>query len=214
MNLDFWHQKWEKNEIGFHESKPNTLLVAHFNALKLIEGSRIFLPLCGKTVDIAWLLTKGYRVVGVELSRLAIEQLFLELSVAPEITKIDDIYHYSANNIDIFVGDIFEVSSELIGSVDAIYDRAALVALPATIRKKYTTHLLEIADAAKQLLITFEYDQSLMDGPPFSLNRDELNQHYKAAYKVERLKSVSVPGGLKGICAATEHVWLLNPAMG
>lgn len=113
MNLDFWHQKWEKNEIGFHESKPNTLLVAHFNALKLIEGSRIFLPLCGKTVDIAWLLSKGYRVVGVELSRLAIEQLFLELSVAPEITKIDDIYHYSANNIDIFVGDIFEVSSEL-----------------------------------------------------------------------------------------------------
>lgn len=87
------------------------------------------------------------------------------------------------------------------------------MALPATIRKKYTTHLLEITGAAKQLLITFEYDQSLIDGPPFSLNSNEVNQHYKAAYEVERLQRVSVPSGLKGICAATEHVWLLNPAM-
>ncbi len=210
MNVDFWNQKWVKNEIGFHESSPNPLLVAYFKELKLVENSRIFLPLCGKTLDIAWLLSKGYRVAGAELSKLAIEQLFEGLGVEPEITEHGNVSLYSAKNIDIFVGDIFDLSRELIGRVDAIYDRAALVALPEEMRKKYTKHLLEITGIAEQLLITFEYDPSLMGGPPFSLNSEEVNQHYKGAYALTLLESISVPGGLKGICAATEHIWLLK----
>jgi len=210
MNVDFWNQKWKKNEIGFHESKPNPLLVSHFEKLKLVEGSRVFLPLCGKTLDIAWLLANGCRVVGAELSELAIEQLFIELGFDPVVTKLDNIARYSAENIDIFVGDIFELSSEIIGTVDAVYDRAALVALPEEMRKEYTKHLLEITSAARQLLITFEYDQSLIDGPPFSLNSDEVNRHYKGSYSLECIESLSVLGGLKGRCAATEHVWLLK----
>jgi thiopurine S-methyltransferase len=210
MNVDFWNQKWKKNEIGFHESKPNPLLVSYFEKLKLMEGSRVFLPLCGKTLDIAWLLSKGYRVAGAELSKLAIEQLFVDLGVEPVVTRLGNTSHYSAENIDIFVGDIFKLSSDVIGSVDAIYDRAALVALPEEMRNKYTKHLLEITGTARQLLITFEYDQSLIDGPPFSLNSDEVNRHYKGAYSLECIESLSVPGGLKGKCAATEHVWLLK----
>jgi len=210
MNVDFWNQKWKNNEIGFHESKPNPLLVLHFEKLKLAEGSRVFFPLCGKTLDIAWLLSKGYRVSGAELSKLAIEQLFIDLGIEPVVTRLGNTSHYSAENIDIFVGDIFELSSEVIGPVDAVYDRAALVALPEEMRKKYTRHLLEITGSAKQLLITFEYDQSLIDGPPFSINSDEVNRHYKGTYSLERIESLSVAGGLKGICAATEHVWLLK----
>ena len=210
MNVDFWNQKWEKNEIAFHESKPNPLLVAYFKELNLVEGSRVFLPLCGKTLDIAWLLSKGYRVAGAELSKLAIEQLFIELGVEPKITECGNVSRYSAKNIDIFVGDIFDLSSEVLGLVDAIYERAALVALPEEMRKKYTKHLLEITGTAQQLLITFEYDQSLMDGPPFSLNSDEVNRHYKDVYNLALLESISVPGGLKGICAAIENIWLLK----
>jgi len=210
MNGEFWHQKWAKNEIGFHESKPNPLLLSYFKKLKLIKGSRVFLPLCGKTLDIGWLLSKGYRVIGAELSRLAIEQLFVQLDVEPEITECGKSIHYSAKNIDIFVGDIFDLSSELIGVVDAVYDRAALVALPEDIRKRYSKHLLDITNAAEQLLITFEYDQSLMGGPPFSINSDEVNRRYKDAYDLSLLASKSVTGGLKGVCAATEHIWLLT----
>ncbi len=210
MNIDFWHQKWKKNEIGFHESKPNPLLVSFFKELKLVEGSRVFLPLCGKTLDIAWLLSNGYRVAGAELSQVAIEQLFMELGVEPEITRFGKVSRYSERGIDIFVGDFFELSSDVIGSVDAVYDRAALVALPEEMRKKYTKYLLEITGTAKQLLITFEYDQGLMDGPPFSLSSDEVNRHYKDAYNLKLLASVPVSGGLKGKCVATEHVWLLN----
>ncbi|OUR63666.1 thiopurine S-methyltransferase [Methylophaga sp. 42_25_T18] len=210
MNVDFWHQKWEKIEIGFHQSKPNLLLVANFNKLKLAEGSRVFLPLCGKTLDIGWLLSNGYHVVGAELSGLAIEQLFDELGLVPDITECGELILYRADKVDIFVGDIFDLSSELIGAVDAIYDRAALVALPEDMRKRYAKHLLEITDSAEQLLITFEYDQSLINGPPFSINSEEVNQHYNAAYNLLLIESKSVEGGLKGVCAATEHIWLLT----
>jgi thiopurine S-methyltransferase len=136
MDIDFWHQKWEKNEIAFHESKPNPVLVTYFKELKLVEDSRVFLPLCGKTLDIAWLLSKGYRVAGAELSKLAIEHLFIGLGLEPKISKFGNVSRYSATNIDIFVGDIFDLSHEVLGRVDAIYDRAALIALPKERRNR------------------------------------------------------------------------------
>jgi thiopurine S-methyltransferase len=210
MNIDFWKKTWEKNEIGFHESKPNPLLVAYFKELNLVEGSRVFLPLCGKTLDIAWLLSNGYQVTGAELSKLAVEQLFMGLGVEPKITHCGNSSRYSAKNIDIFVGDIFDLSSDVLGPVDAIYDRAALVALPEEMRTRYTKHMLQITGSTDQILITFEYDQNQMDGPPFSLNSEEINRHYIDSYGLELLESISVPGGLKGICAATESIWLLK----
>jgi thiopurine S-methyltransferase len=210
MDADFWHQKWEKNDIGFHNSEANPLLVRHFGALALARGSRVFLPLCGKTLDIAWLLAQGYRVAGAELSRLAIEQLFAGLGVEPEIARAGGLQRYSARNIDIFVGDLFALSGDLLGPVDAVYDRAALVALPATMRDRYTAHLMGITGRAPQLLISYTYDQSLLEGPPFSISNEEVYRHYDGEYELELLESVDVPGGLKGKCAATENVWLLK----
>lgn len=210
MEADFWRQKWEKGDIAFHLSEVNSLLVAHFDKLNLPSGSRVFLPLCGKTRDFAWLLANGYRVVGAELSEIAISELFSELGVQPEIVRFGNLAHYSAPNIDIFVGDIFDVSAEVLGPVDAIYDRAALVALPASMRKQYSAHLINVTAVAPQLLITFEYDQSLMDGPPFSISEEEVAQHYGDAYQLISLDSQNVAGGLKGKVAATERVWLLR----
>lgn len=210
MDAAFWHQKWEANEIGFHEGEANRLLVKYFNALSLAEGRRVFVPLCGKTLDIAWLLSNGFRVAGAELVESAIEQLFSDLGIEPEISEVGEVKRYSAKNIDIFVGDIFAVSSEILGSVDAIYDRAALVALPEEIRRRYTGHLMEISDRTPQLLLTFEYDQSVMDGPPFSISNEEVIQHYGDRYELTLMESIAIPGGLKGKCAATENVWLLR----
>ena len=210
MDAAFWHQKWEANEIGFHEGEANRLLVKYFDALCLAEGHRVFVPLCGKTLDIAWLLSNGFRVAGAELVESAIEQLFSDLGIEPEISEVGEVKRYSAKNIDIFVGDIFAVSSEILGSVDAIYDRAALVALPEEIRRRYTGHLMEISDRTPQLLLTFEYDQSVMDGPPFSISNEEVIQHYGDRYELTLMESIAIPGGLKGKCAATENVWLLK----
>ena len=209
METSYWQQKWEKNEIAFHQSEANPLLVKYFNELSLAKNSRVFLPLCGKTLDISWLLFNGYRVVGAELSKTAIEQLFTELDVEPKISVVGEMAHYSAKNIDIFVGDIFDLSSNMLGKVDAIYDRAALVALPEKIRSRYTTHLMEITGKAPQLLICYEHDQNLMECPPFSINKEEVNQHYKDKYDLTLIVTTDVTDGLKGH-AAKEHVWLLK----
>jgi thiopurine S-methyltransferase len=210
MEASFWQEKWEKNELGFHRSEANPLLVNHFQALALAQDSRVFLPLCGKTLDIAWLLSQGYRVAGAELIATAIEQLFAELGVDPEVASLGEVTHYSANNIDIYVGDIFNLSDTAMGPVDAVYDRAALVALPADMRTRYTAHIREITDSAPQLLINYEYDQSLMAGPPFSVSNEEVLQHYRKSYDLTLLASTEVEGGLKGICPAQENVWLLQ----
>jgi thiopurine S-methyltransferase len=210
MEANFWHDKWARGDIAFHQQQANPFLVAHMDALHLAKGDRVFLPLCGKTLDIAWLLGHGFRVAGAELSELAINELFQSLGVPPQIEKRSSLLHYRAEQIDIFVGDIFDLSAEMLGPVDAIYDRAALVALPLETRKQYTRHLMDITDTAPQLVITYEYDQSLVEGPPFSINADEIRQHYSADYTLAPLETREVEGGLKGKAASTETAWLLR----
>jgi len=210
MDANFWHQRWEKNEIGFHEPEANPLLVRHFQALSLPKGRRVFVPLCGKTLDIAWLLSNGYRVAGAELSELAVQQLFQGLGVEPEITESGKLKHYSQAGLDVFVGDIFDLSSDALGPVDAVYDRAALVALPEPLRKRYAAHLTGLTKNVPQLLISYVYDQSVMNGPPFSVRDEEVKHLYQANYEVTLIASNDVPGGLKGKCAAKENVWLLR----
>lgn len=209
MDAEFWHHKWREGEIGFHEGKPNALLQAHLQQLNIPAGGRLFLPLCGKTRDIAWLLELGYQVVGAELSELAIRELFGELGLEPDIQPGGDLTRYSAEHVDILVGDFFAINREDLGPVQAIYDRAALVALPADTRGRYTAHLMEITDNAPQLLITFDYDQSLMNGPPFSVDQAEVRRHYGAVYQLSEVARQAVPGGLKGKAAAMESAWLL-----
>ena len=150
MEARFWHQKWNDNNIGFHEQKPNDFLTGNFGRLKLAHNTRIFLPLCGKTLDIAWILSKGYKIVGAELRPLAIEQLFETLKLTPKITDIGNLQLFSAPNIDIFVGDIFDVSSKMLGKIAAVYDRAALVALPQDMRSRYTQHLMKITNRCNE----------------------------------------------------------------
>jgi thiopurine S-methyltransferase len=210
MDKDFWHQRWESSRIGFHESRPNPLLVAHFAALAVPEHGRVFVPLCGKTLDIAWLISQGCRVAGAELSELAIQQLFEELGVAPTISDLGALKRYSAQDIDIFVGDVFALTQTLLGPVDAVFDRAALVALPEAMRDAYTPHIASITGNAPKLLICFEYDQSRFEGPPFSIDHEEVKRRYGDRYEVTPLERVAAAGGMKG-AAAFETVWLLKP---
>jgi len=210
MDRDFWRQRWEKKETGWHESQPNSLLIRHFPELALPTGSRVFVPLCGKTLDISWFLSRGCRVAGAELSQSAIEQLFMELGMQHEIAKVGDVEQWSANRIDVFVGDIFALSRDILGPVHAVYDRAALVALPVPMRDRYTAHLMQLTHTAPQLLICYEYDQQAMPGPPFSVNADEVHRHYDGSYHVTLLERKAVSGGLKGIIPAHESLLRLR----
>jgi len=210
MEANYWHNKWKANEIGFHEGQVNSLLAAHIGALDLPERARVFLPLCGKTADIGWLLSRGYRVVGAELSRLAIDQLFEDLGVTPQVEECGSLLHYQAGRIDIFVGDVFDLTQDMLGPVDVVYDRAALVALPSDLRERYATHLVEITATAPQFLITFDYDQSVMPGPPFSIPQAMVRDLYAESFSITSLASEPVVGKLKGVVDAIEEAWLLT----
>jgi thiopurine S-methyltransferase len=210
MEAEFWHRVWEEGKIGFHEREANPILVRCLPMLELEAGSRVFVPLCGKTTAIGWLLTNGYRVAGAELSRVAVEELFAGLGMEPEVEAAGELTHFRGERIDIFCGDYFLLTGEVLGKVDAVYDRAALVALPAAMRGEYARHLMAITGRAPQLLICYEYDQATQPGPPFSVEGAEVRRHYGEEYAVTEAGREEVAGGLRGKSAAVEAVWLLR----
>ncbi|CUS34545.1 Thiopurine S-methyltransferase [Candidatus Nitrospira nitrosa] len=214
MDAIFWHNRWQTNQTGWHERAVNPLLTTHFPSLHIPHAGRVFVPLCGKSLDLGWLLSQGYAVAGAELSELAVTQLFTELRMEPAISEVGKHKLFHGEKIDIFVGDLFDLSRETLGPVDAVYDRAALVALPDTMRVQYTAYLKSLTALASQLVIGYEYDQTIVPGPPFSVTPDELHRHYGDSYALTPLARIDVPGGLKGKCPATEHVWKLEKLQG
>jgi thiopurine S-methyltransferase len=212
MHKSIWLERWEKGLTGFHNDEVNPFFTKHFKELELPLSSRIFVPLCGKTLDIGWLLSKGFSVVGVELSEMAVKELFEALGEEPYIIQEGEHLHYHAENIDIFVGDFFTLTPQMIGNIDAVYDRAAIVALPEDMRIDYTGHMLNLAGNTPQLMTTVVYDQSLMNNSPFSVDKEELERHYGKHYTITQLDMMKVEGGLKQVKDVTEYVWLLSDA--
>ena len=211
MDYQFWHQRWQENRIGFHLPQPNPLLLENLSALSLDKGARIFIPLSGKSLDIGWLLAQGFRVVAIELSQKAVDELMLELQLEFTQHQVGELIHYQHEQLNLFVGDIFHLSKDLLGHIDAIYDRAALVALPEATRKQYTAHLIELAHVP-QLIISYEYDQDSYEGPPFSVTEAEIYRHYQHAYQIKLLEQVDLSDSFKGQ-NAMEKVWYLKPKL-
>ena len=210
MEKHIWLERWENGQTGFHIEEVNPLLIKHFNDLEVPLASRIFVPLCGKTLDIGWLLSKGYCIVGVELSETAVKELFKELGEEPYIMTDGEHIHYHAENIDIFVGDFFTLTPQIIGNIDAIYDRAAIVALPEWMRTNYTEHMLSLTQNSPQLMTTVVYDQSLMNNSPFSVDQNEIERLYGDHYTISKLDEMYVEGGLKQVKDVVEYVWMLR----
>ena len=211
MDEEFWQARWRENRTGFHENRPHTQLLEHFDSLGLHAGDTVHVPLCGKSLDLDWLIARRLRVIGVEFSRQAVEEVFARQSLVPEIRNAGSLVCFSADALEIFVGDVFELTGAMFGAVDAVYDRAALVALPADTRPAYAAHLCETTGHAKQLLISLDYDQAQMNGPPFSVPEAEIRRLYENGYGVELLSRRDISGPLAQRCSGTEEAWLLNP---
>ena len=214
MEHHFWHSKWKNNEIGFHEPSGNPFLVKYADAILNTSPAlppRIFVPLCGKTRDIEWLLSQQCQVMGAELSEIAIQQLFEELGVIPTIREFAHGKVYQKDTLTVFVGDIFTLTKNDIGPISAVYERAALVALPEALRAQYTQHIVALTQCAPQLIVSFEYDQNAMPGPPFSVSEDTVTSLYREHYKVECIERSNLEGGLKGKVNANNLVFTLTP---
>ena len=179
MEAVFWHKRWSEKRIGFHQSNVTPMLVAHWDRLALASETPVFVPLCGKSQDLIWLNQQGHPVQGVELSRAAIEAFNHENSLQGEWKTIDGFDVYTAGSIQIWHADLFALSSKQLGSAQAIFDRAALIALPKNMRARYSQHLSSLAaDNCQQLLICLEYEQSKRQGPPFSVSENEVEALY------------------------------------
>ncbi len=190
MKADFWHQRWQNNEIGFHRDEVNPNLLAYFDVLGLSQGDRVLVPLCGKSKDLLWLAEQGLEVIGVELSDTAVQAFFNENELDAKQESVGLLERWSAGNITIYCGDFFQFSAQHCEGVKAVYDRAALVALPSSMRAEYCWHLIDIVpEPLSLLLVSFDYDQSAMDGPPFSVPASEVRDHFAEVVPIRPLAS-------------------------
>lgn len=192
MELDFWLQKWEEKQIGFHQSVYNPKMVEFFSNYDL-NNKQVFVPLCGKSLDMIWLAKQGAKVVGVEISPIAVKEFFAENDIPYEIEKKSEREWYRSNGVDILLGDFFNLE---IQSFDFIYDRAAMVALPPGLRKSYQDRMCLLAKNSNYFLFTFEYDEQKFQGPPFSVSEFEVMNAFKNN-NVKKVFEVSEKGDFR-----------------
>lgn len=193
MKAEFWLSKWQNNEIGFHLPRPHPWLVNAWPQIQQQFASKtVFVPLCGKTFDIDFLLQQGQNVIGCELSEQAAIEVFYRLGIEPNIMPWQGGFCYQSPRLSIYVGDFFLLSSSELPPIDLTYDRAAIIALPEDMRVKYAQHLVEITNCAPQCLITLEYDQAIMAGPPFSVDEKEVQAHYAKQYEISCVHSADI----------------------
>jgi thiopurine S-methyltransferase len=188
MDRSFWLERWQKHDIGFHQPKVQPALTKHWPALKVAKGATVLVPLAGKSLDMVWLAEQGYRVVGVELSELAVEEFFSERGMKPSVRKDGKFTVSFSDQIEIWQGDFFGVSVNDLPPIDAAYDRAALVAMPDDMQPRYAAKLAELVPAnAPVLLVGLDYNLSEMKGPPFALPQSEIRALLEPQFTVDVL---------------------------
>jgi len=189
MDPDFWHQRWHDNQIGFHQDKPTPLLLKHWPAIGMPMGAKIFVPLAGKSLDMVWFASQGYRVLAVELSPVAVRQFISEHGVVPEVRESRYGTHYLAGAVELVCGDVFSLDADALADFSAVFDRAALIALPPELRQRYVSDVYSLLpQGCRGLLITLEYPQHENQGPPFSVTEAEVRELYSRDWSVEVLE--------------------------
>lgn len=193
MQPEFWHKKWASNQIGFHLPEVNPYLQRFWPDLNLAAQAWVLVPLCGKSLDLLWLAGRGHRVLGIELSEKAVEDFFSEQQLQPQISEQGVFKIYRAGAIELWCGDVFALTADDVADCSALYDRAAVIALPAPMRERYAEHLQNILPTGlKGLLITLDYDQSQISGPPFSVDDAQVQHMFGGAWQMQLLESQDV----------------------
>ncbi|MCH9639954.1 MAG: thiopurine S-methyltransferase [Betaproteobacteria bacterium] len=219
MTKEYWLDRWEHDEIGFHQNEINPYLRQYWRELNLpsdCKDCQVFVPLCGKSHDLLWLREQGHKVLGVEFSTQAVQAFFDENKLSPQLQTLEKLECLSANDISILCGDFFDVHYHHLSQVGAVYDRASLVALSPEIRKKYVRHLLDILPPATQiLLITFDYPQFEMPGPPFAVSAEEVRALYDQHAQIHLLAKFDVTAQnpryqAYGLSKVQESIYLLT----
>lgn len=216
MNPDFWHERWRQGETGWHETEINVHLPEHWPRLDVAPGERVFVPLCGKSLDLLWLAGEGRRVLGVEISPLAVDTFFAEHALSPEVTDEPPFRHYQAAELEILCGDFFALTAAHLKGVTSVFDRASLIALPPEMRPKYAAHLRGLLPSdARILLITLDYEQNEMAGPPFSVKDEEVRALFGSRFDIERIVRADILAEnerfrQRGLTGLVEQVYVMR----
>jgi len=216
MQPEFWLERWRQQQIGFHRDSINPHIERHWPGVGAAPGCRVFVPLCGKSLDMLWLAGQGHRVVGIEISPIAVEAFFAENGLDCEIDTTGCMPRWRSGEIEIFCGDFFDLLPDDLGEIGAVYDRAALIALPPAMRPDYVRHLTRLVPpGAAGLLITLEYPEGDMEGPPFSVPEQEVAGLFSPGWETTRLAREDVLGENprfreRGLDRLDEVVWRLR----
>ena len=185
-----WLEFWKNNETNWHSDVVTQELEEYLGLLKLEPGDKVFFPLCGKSLDMTYILNQGLSVIGVELSEIGIKQFFHENNLDFTISQVGEFDLYSAKNIEIYCGDFFSLTPKHLCDIKAVFDRKSLIALDQNLRQKYVKHLNDIISlGVRILLITLHYPQHQMSGPPFSVDKSEVESLFSMAFNYQELKS-------------------------
>ena len=195
MEPKFWQARWARNQIGFHLPEVNPYLLRYWPQLALVDGAKVLVPLCGKSLDLMWLASLGFQVVGVELSEQAVEAFFSEQNLTPRISSQGAFKVYRVDGIEIWCGDFFALDADAVADCGGFYDRAALIALPPLMREQYVAHVHTLLrPGCKGLLITLDYDQTQKAGPPFAVTDDEVMVLFGPHWTLEVLEEQDILG--------------------
>ncbi|AMS21083.1 thiopurine S-methyltransferase [Pseudomonas synxantha] len=193
MDAKFWQERWATNQIGFHQVEVNPYLQQYWSTLAVAGGSKVFVPLCGKSLDMMWLAGRGHRVMGVEVSEQAVKAFFSEQALTPQVDQRGAFKVYQAGLIEVWCGDFFALDAGDVADCKALYDRAALIALPQQMRPQYTEHLDSLlARGCEGLLIAVDYDQAQRAGPPFSVPDEEVQSLLGPHWNVVTLQELDI----------------------
>ncbi|MBT3197273.1 MAG: thiopurine S-methyltransferase [Gammaproteobacteria bacterium] len=216
MEPDHWHQRWQEGRIGFHQAQPNRWLQQFYPDLLLKQGEPLLLPLCGKTVDLTWLAEQGHPVVGVELSAIAIADFFHEQQLSAKRSQQPPFIRWESNLITLLEGDFFHLTRDDLPPTPVVFDRAALVALPAEMRQRYVTHLTTLLPAGSRiLLVTTDYPQEQKIPPPFALSDEEVHTLYGDHFDIQRLHTETLtmgqdPLSKRGVTSLVERIYKIT----
>lgn len=193
MEISYWKARWQKDKTGWHMNRVYPHLPAFWPRLQLNKGATVLVPLCGKSLDMLWLKNQNYDVIGIEVSEKAANEFFTENRLKFEKSSKALFTIYKSDNIAIWTGDFYKLKENYLPGVDAIYDKAAIIALPEKQRNKYADKLLSLCKSHTQILMNaFEYEQKEMAGPPFAVLREELDELFGQQFNIRLLHEESI----------------------
>ena len=203
-----WLHFWENNETNWHSDTITQELAEYFELFELEPGDKVFVPLCGKSLDMIYIVNQGFSVVGVEISEFGIRQFFKENDLKYTVTKVGDFDLYSSENLEIYCGDFFSLTSKHLNNVKAVLDRKSLIALEPDLRQKYVKHLNDIISlGVRILLVTLHYPQHQMSGPPFSVDKSEVESLFSMTFETRKLKSFDdIENGSNLVRAGVDYI--------